>query len=276
MSFIDKCIDLLEDEGELIFIIPSDYFETTSSKKNNIKMFENGVITDIFKPECETLFVGASVDVIIFRYVKTTPTVNINRCVNYNNEIRTCIINNSLIQFVEIQKEYIELSYIKDFFNIYVGIVSGKEEVYHNNEFGNINILSVKDIYKKYIYIKNFPTLNNELNQYLLKNKDILMSRKIKKFKESNWFEWGVLRNIKVVEDNIGKKCIYVKNITRSISVAFISTVSYFSGNLLMLLPLNDDIDLLEIVNIINKNRNRYIFSNRFKITHKQLSNFIL
>ena len=71
MSFIDKCIDLLEDEGELIFIIPSDFFETTSSKNINKKLMENGIITDIFKPESEKLFIGASVDVVIFRYLKT-------------------------------------------------------------------------------------------------------------------------------------------------------------------------------------------------------------
>lgn len=36
------------------------------------------------------------------------------------------------------------------------------------------------------------------------------------------------------------------------------------------------DLFLLTIVEKINNNRHRYIFSNRFKITHKQLSNFIL
>ena len=136
----------------------------------------------------------------------------------------------------------------------------------------------------------------------MLENKDILMSRKIKQFTEKNWFEWGALRNIKIVENNIGKKCVYIKNITRSNIVAFISTVSYFNGSLLMLLPkepvqsqsgtnfvtldvsseirnLNEeklDLFLLKIVEKINNNRHRYIFSNRFKITHKQLSNFIL
>ena len=31
--FIDKCIDLLKENGELIFIIPSDFFKMTSSSK---------------------------------------------------------------------------------------------------------------------------------------------------------------------------------------------------------------------------------------------------
>jgi adenine-specific DNA-methyltransferase len=288
MSFIDKCIDLLEDEGELIFIIPSDFFETTSSKNINKKLIENGIITDIFKPESENLFIGASIDVLIFRYIKTfnISGININYIVNYNDELRTCINNNNLIQFVnqiDIIPTY-TFSRIKDFFNIYVGMVSGKEKIFHNEEYGNIDVLTDTESVKKCIYIKNFPTSNNNLNNYMLENKDILMSRKIKQFTEKNWFEWGALRNIKIVENNIGKKCIYVKNITRSNIVAFISTVSYFSGSLLMLVPnekvnINEEelhLYLLTIIEKINNNRHRYIFSNRFKITHKQLSNFIL
>lgn len=298
MSFIDKCIDLLEDEGELIFIIPSDFFETTSSKNINIKLMENGIITDIFKPDSEKLFIGASVDILIFRYIKTFNIygININYNINYNDEIRICINNNNLIQFVKQEEKLNTFFRIKDFFNVYVGIVSGKEKVFNNEEYGNIDIIINKDIKKKCIYIKNFPTSNNNLNNYMLENKDILMSRKIKQFTEKNWFEWGALRNIKIVENNIGKKCVYIKNITRSNIVAFISTVSYFNGSLLMLLPkepvqsqngdipseirnLNEeelDLFLLTIVEKINNNRHRYIFSNRFKITHKQLSNFIL
>ena len=45
-----------------------------------------------------------------------------------------------------------------------------------------------------------------------------------------------------------------------------------------MLLPFTEtsEEELNIIVEKINNNRHRYIFSNRFKITHKQLSNFIL
>ncbi len=119
-----------------------------------------------------------------------------NYNVNYNDEIRICINNNNLIQFVQ-QNTNLEQSftYIKDFFNVYVGIVSGKEQVFHNEEYGNIQVLTDKDIngtlcIKKNIYIKTFPTNNNDLNNYMLEYKDILMSRKIRKITEKNWFEW--------------------------------------------------------------------------------------
>ena len=43
IDFIDKCIDLLEDNGELVFVIPSDFFKLTSAIKTIKKMIDNGM-----------------------------------------------------------------------------------------------------------------------------------------------------------------------------------------------------------------------------------------
>ena len=94
--------------------------------------------------------------------------------------------------------------------------------------------------------MQNFQLKKKELNEYLLEHKDTLIGRKIKKFNESNWFEWGAPRNVKLIEDNMGKKCIYISNLTRQTEVAFIDKVQYFGGALLMLLP-KEDIDLKKL-----------------------------
>ena len=38
----------------------------------------------------------------------------------------------------------------------------------------------------KYIFIENFPSSNEKINQYLMTNKDELINRKIKKFSNKN------------------------------------------------------------------------------------------
>ena len=43
----------------------------------------------------------------------------------------------------------------QDYFDIYVGLVTGKEEVYKNEEIGNIEVLNGADKVDKYIYIEN-------------------------------------------------------------------------------------------------------------------------
>ena len=116
-------------------------------------------------------------------------------------------------------------------------MVTGKESVYKNDEFGNISLLNGKNKIEKYILINTFPTDYPKLNDYMLQHKNTLINRKIKKFTEKNWFEWGAPRNQKNIEKNLGKKCIYIANLTRQINVAFIGNVQYFGGSLLMMIP---------------------------------------
>ena len=145
-----------------------------------------------------------------------------------------------------------------------------------DEEFGNITLLNKKEQRDKYIFIHKFPTKNEKLNIYMLTNKNTLINRKIKKFTEDDWFKWGAPRNQKNIEKNIGKECIYVSNLTRNKEVAFIGKVEYFGGSLLMMVP-KKKIDLKKIVEYLNseKFKSNYMFSGRFKIGHKQLSNVL-
>ena len=165
-------------------------------------------------------------------------------------------------------------SIISDYFDVYVGMVTGKESVYKNDTFGNITLLNKKNVRDKYIFIHEFPTSNVELNKYMLENKDILINRKIKKYTEKNWWLWGAPRNQKKIENNIGKKCIYVSNLTRNKEVAFEGKVEYFGGSLLMMIP-KKEVDLKIMVEYLNSDtfKENYTFSKRFKIGHRQLCN---
>ena len=54
--------------GELIFIVPFNFFKLTSVSKLLNKMMNKGTFTDIYHPHNEKLFEYASIDIIIFRY----------------------------------------------------------------------------------------------------------------------------------------------------------------------------------------------------------------
>jgi adenine-specific DNA-methyltransferase len=269
IDFINKCINLLEDDGELIFIIPSDFFKLTSAIKTIKKMMNNGTITHIYHPHDENLFENASIDVIIFRYCKDK---KLEKKVLYNDELLYIIESGGLLSFSK-SKDDNKIS-INQLFNVYVGMVTGKESVYKNEELGNIELINGENKIDRYIYLTEFPNKDNKINEYLLKNKEVLISRKIKKFKEQNWFQWGAPRNIKIMEENKNKDCIYVKNLTREKKVAFKSKVMYFGGSLLMLLPKEENLDIDKIVKILNneETKKNYMYANRFKIGHRQLS----
>jgi len=269
IDFIEKCYNLLDNNGELIFIVPSDFLKLTCSSKLLNIMINNGTFTHIFHPHNEKMFENASIDIIIFRYCKN---ILIEKKVLYNNDLLYIINSNGLITFNE--KENINNISFETYFDIFVGLVSGKEEIYKNKELGNIDILNGYDKIDKYIYIEKYPCENDEINKYLLHHKKILIERKIKKFNENNWFEWGAPRNIKYIKDNLGEDCIYIYNLTRKSNVSFIGKVNYFGSSLIMLKP-KIECNLINIVSYLNSNKfkNNFIFSGRFKIGHRQISN---
>ena len=282
IDFIEKSYNLLDINGELIFIVPSDFFKLTSASKLINNMINNGSFTHICHPNTEILFENASIDIIVFRYCKNK---NLDNKVKYSVELKQKNItewNNKYLSnsdgIITIN-DYNELNTdkISDYFDIYVGMVSGKEEIFKNIKYGNMNILNKKNKIDKYIYINNFPTDNIELNNYLLVNKDKLLNRKIKKFNENNFYEWGAPRNITNIEKNFNKNCIYIQTLTRNNNVSFVDKVQYFGGSLIILIPKNDDINLDKVVNYFNSDnfKKKYLYSGRFKIGHKQICNHL-
>ena len=93
-------------------------------------------------------------------------------------------------------------------------MVTGKESVYKNDTLGNITLLNKKNVRDKYIFIEEFPTPNEALNEYMLENKNILINRKIKSYTEQNWWVWGAPRNM----INIENSTKHLRNIIKSYS----------------------------------------------------------
>ena len=276
IDFTEKCYNLLEDDGELIFIVPADFLKLTSASKLLNKMMDNGTFTHIYHPHNEKMFDDASIDVLIFRYYKNRLKV---KQVLYNDKLLYITNSNGLITFGE--ENTIASSgssgdsiMFQEYFNIYVGLVSGKEDVFKNEELGNIEVLNGEDKVNKYIYINKYPCENEKVNTHLLHHKKALIDRGIRKFDEYNWFEWGAPRNITTINNNIDKDCIYIYNLTRRPNVAFLGKVKYFGGGLIMLKP-KKECNLNSIVSYMNSNKfkDNFMFSGRFKIGHRQISN---
>jgi adenine-specific DNA-methyltransferase len=272
IKFIELCYNLLEEDGELIFIVPSDFIKLTSTSSIINTMINHGSFTDFLFPHDEKLFEGASIDVVVFRYEKGVKT----KKAIVNGTEMFCNVNKGIITFSD--SEELGLS-IDSKFNVYVGLVSGRDEIY-KVPFGNIDILIDKDRTEKYIFTETFPTNNLEIDAYLESHKSELLTRKIKSFTEKNWFEWGAPRNISTIRKHDGSQCIYVRNMTRNKEVAFIGKVQYFAGSLLCLIPKKSMTrnDMQKIVEHINSSsfQKDYTYAGRFKIGHKQLSCAVL
>lgn len=269
IDFTEKCYNLLDDNGELIFIVPSDFLKLTSAAKLLNIMMTTGTFTHIYHPNNEKMFENASIDIIVFRYCKNSL---IDKKILYNDKLLYITNSNGLITFDK--EENTNSVMFNEYFDIYVGLVSGKEEVYKNEELGNIEVLNGEDKRDKYIYIETYPCENEKINNYLSQHKTLLIERRIRKFNDKNWFEWGAPRNITTINNNIGKECIYIYNLTRKPNVSFLGKVNYFGGGLIMLKP-KKKCNLNNVVSYINSDtfKDNFMFSGRFKIGHRSLSN---
>lgn len=296
IQFIEKCFGLLEAGGELIFIVPTDFFKLTSAAPILTYMMKAGTFTHVFHPNNEKLFENANIDVMIFRYCKCGMVgEKTNKTVFFNGTKMLLTFTNGIIGFSKqydaddtVDSDSTQVlrrpkRVIGDYFDCFVGMVTGKEIVFKSELFGNISMLVQPNKITKYIYLTSFPTENHELNQYMESHKQTLMERKIRKFSEKNWFEWGAPRNKSSIDRFMGQEAVFVRNVTRQKVIAFKDRVQYFGGSLLMLLPKKrsvneavdstDAVDVDEFVEYLNSDdfKSNYTYSGRFKIGHKQL-----
>lgn len=309
IDFVEKCFHMLsKDGGEMIMIVPSEFFKQTRAAKLIINMWNVGRFTDMMYPNDEKLFEGASIDVVVFRYemgqtpdrngLRQTPDrdglgqtpdrdglkQNLANFHDYNGgEIlqKQIYMNNGIITFASpptqtsSSLEYGEHNLmIGNKCDVFVGIVSGRDEIYRNTELGNIDLLVDEGKLHKFILpIEKFPTDDEAINEYLLRHKTELMSRQIRKFNETNWYEWGALRNINRMRELWGRECIYVKTLTRKETVAFKGTVQYFGGSLICVVPKEKGESLDSMLQMFNSNeyRQNYTYAGRFKIGQKQI-----
>nr|WP_206076016.1 hypothetical protein [Marinitoga lauensis] len=101
----------------------------------------------------------------------------------FNNEERYQYCSKGFIYFVKEKKYTMHLS---DIAYVKVGGVSGNDKIFEH-ETGNIDVVcsytQKTGKTKKMIY--------NIINDHLLKHKNQLLNRRIKKFDDSNWWKWG-------------------------------------------------------------------------------------
>jgi adenine-specific DNA-methyltransferase len=229
--FIDKCLDHLNEGGELIFIVPRDFIKTTSSMALNNRLMSEGSFTFWKELGDEQVFKNASPNTVIFRWEKN----------NYHNPLNFSI-HNGLIFLTQI--EGIKLSNI---FTVHVGGASGANKIFIH-EKGNIDlVVSTTRInnqtVKAFYYNGN---IDKHGLQYLLPFKNYLQARKIKSFTHENWFEWG--RKI----PEINKPCIYVNTKTRHLEPFYLHHETKFDGSVLALVPINPEVNLEDWVNKLN------------------------
>ena len=258
MFFIEKCINHLTENGELIFITPRDFLKATSSINLNNFIYKNGTITDIIDLGDKKIFGKYCPNCVIWRFEKG----NFSRKTNVSKEFVYC---NGQLLFTD---NFYPIKF-SDVFFVKVGAVSGNDKIFETEKYGNTEFVC-SSTYKSG---KTKKMIYNEKNEYLQKYKDTLIKRKIRNFDETNWWQWG--RNHFVSE----QKRIYVNGKTRNKKPFFVHNCKNYDGSLLAVFPNNPKAnvnDLCEKLNSVNWFELGFVCDGRHIFSQKSLENSIL
>ncbi|MCL9820894.1 class I SAM-dependent methyltransferase [Helicobacter sp. 14348-15] len=219
LFFIYKCVLHLKEGGELIFITPRDFLKSTASMKLNEFLFSQGSITDFLDLGDKKIFESAQPNCAIWRFEKGNFSRNTNCLRQFS-----CINGQLLFTKNSYTIPFSSLFFVK------VGAVSGADSLFVNEEFGNMDFVYSQSAKSGKTRKMIYGIYGRDL-AFLQKHKEALLKRRIKKFDETNWWEWG--RDY--YKSDLPR--IYVNAKTRNKKPFFLHSCKAYDGSILAIFP---------------------------------------
>ena len=261
--YIDKCIRHLPNGGELIAITSRNFLKASNSSNANKSLYENGTITHFFDLSDQRYFSGSNSPSAIWRFEKGDYR---RKTITFGGE-KSFKCSGGQLSFVGDEVGSVRLG---DVFNVKVGAISGANEVFENEEFGNVDFVCSYTCKtgrtRKMIFVEDAPI--SFLNQF----KSKLINRKGAKFTENNWWTWGRVESIS------SSPRIYVNERTRNKSPFFLNSCNRYDSSVLALFPIGD-VNINNAVMALNKidwESFGFIHSGRYIFSKKSLEELIL
>jgi len=255
LFFIAKSMLHLEKGGELIFITPRNFLKSTNAKRLNEELYAQGCITHFADLGDRRIFNGFTPNCAIWRWERDRA----NRETAMGN--RFCY-RDGQIWFGAHPRG----GSLGDFFDVRVGAVSGADSIFANARHANVKMVCSRtrtDGYeRKMIY--------NKPCGYLEGFKSVLLGRRVRKFDESNWWQWGRAYCKR------GGPRIYVNCKTRMAKPFFVSETESYDGAMLALFPKRGDMRLGKAADALNKldwQSLGFVCGGRLLFTQKSLQN---
>ena len=261
LFFIEKCVQHLKPGGELVFIVPREFIKLTAAKKLNAWLYSQGSITHFYETGDVRVFAGATPNCCIFRFEK-------GRLDRRMADGRT--FTEIAGQLMFLRDDYrVRLS---DLFDVKVGAVSGADHIYAHPK-GNMEFVCSKTAATGHTRRMLYGMPHPHLEQH----KDALLARRVRKFDESNWWQWG--RQFPITP----APRIYVNGRTRRPEPFFLHDCDAYDGSILALFPKRQDIprrDLIECTLMLNREVDwqelGFVCDGRYLFTQRSLQTCVL
>ena len=280
LFFIEKCLRHLAPGGELIFITPRDFLKATSALKLNRLLFSLGSITEAIELGDSRVFADAVPNCLIWRFERD----NFSRKTRFAKIGVDCHLEQSLAapdwemrHFIEADGHllFTQGNYVltlKDIASVKVGAVSGADELYASEAYGNRDFVcshtALTGQTRRMLWCA--PTESTKPPKALLPFRERLQARRIRSFDDKNWWQWG-----RGYYQSAAPR-VYVNGKTRRANPFFLHPSVHYDGAILAIFPHDTDIDLprfCQALNKINWEDLGFICDGRYLFTQRSLEN---
>jgi adenine-specific DNA-methyltransferase len=275
LFFIEKCLRLLELGGELIFITPRDLLKATSAVPLNRLLFAAGTITDFIDLGDTHLFDDATPNCAIWRFEKgdlsrTTRFAALEQGGGVAGlqaprwETRRFVESGGHLLFT--RGDY--PLHLSDIAFVKVGAVSGADDIYTSDHFGNRDFVCSSTATDGKTRRMIWCEAGQPAPRSLLSHKERLISRRIRNYDETNWWQWG--RGY--YQSDLPR--VYVNNKTRRSQPFFVHDCLHYDGSVLAIFPKHPHVDahaLAAALNAVDWADLGFVCDGRFLFTQRSL-----
>ena len=253
LFFIEKCLRLLEPGGELIFITPRDLLKATSAVPLNRIMYSEGTITDFIDLGDLHLFDGATPNCAIWRfergndsrrtrYASLGQADNVDALSRLQWEERRFIEHGGhlLLARHDYPVKLSDIAFVK------VGAVSGADDLYTSAEHGNRDFVCSSSASDGQTRRMIWCEPGDPPPEILLAHKERLIARRIRKYDEFNWWQWG--RGYY----QSAQPRLYVNGKTRRTQPFFVHDCPNYDGSVLAIFPHDPNLDVHALAVALN------------------------
>jgi adenine-specific DNA-methyltransferase len=265
LFFIEKCLRHLAPGGELIFITPRDFLKATSAVRLNQLLHAEGTITDFIELGDARIFAGATPNCTIWRFERG----NFSHLTRYEAgqgiEERHFLLAGGHLAFT--RADYTVP--LASLFSVKVGAVSGADDIFASDKHGDMDFVcshTARDgRTRRMIFHTPHPALK--------RHKQRLLARRIRRFDETTWWQWGRLHPIS------DRPRIYVNCKTRSAAPFFLHPCNNYDGAILALFPHDPAADLPALcaqLNAVDWGELGFVCDGRFLFAQRSLQEALL
>jgi len=255
LFFIAKCMAHLDAGGELIFITPRDFMKSTNAKRLNAELYAQGSLTHFTELGDARVFDGYSPNCAIWRWQRGRKSRKTARG-------KLFCYQDGQIWFGHAPPTGDRLG---DYAEVKVGAVSGADAIFANHQHANVAMVCSRTRATGY----ERRMIYNKQCDYLRRHKAALLNRRIRRFDESNWWQWG-----RRYDDRPGAR-VYVNCKTRQAKPFFVSDTRAYDGSVLALFP-KDGIGASRLAGVLNRvdwQALGFVCDGRLLFTQKSLEN---